>query len=144
MVILHVNLYGWVTYSEIGRKYIYIPCFVYWVAKGAGLYFSEQIYAIERNLYSMKVPGNCQCVQYTIKIKLILSFSVGSGLTCVVDWMIFRTEFIWGFLWWMRRALAFYNSQKSEMFFCFQVIGWAYELKATEEVGGWWSDGLGR
>jgi len=29
------------------------------------------------------------------------------------------------------------------MSLCFQVIGWAYELKATEEAGGWWSDGLG-
>jgi len=58
------------------------------------LYFSEQVYDIERNLYNMKVLGNRQCVQYTIKIKIILSFSVGSGLTCVVDWMIFRTEFI--------------------------------------------------
>jgi len=40
-------------------------------------------------------------------LKKYIPFSVGSGLTHVVDWMWFRTEFIWGFLWWLRRALAF-------------------------------------
>lgn len=50
---------------------IRIPCFVYWFAKGACLYFSEQIYDVERNLYNMKVPGNRQCVKYIIKIEII-------------------------------------------------------------------------